>query len=217
MARKPFPIRSLQELFQAVPKIFEAVNADPALALRFVANPLFLAEELGYELTDEMKQFAGRRVRFSSAKTYERLVHLEKQVWKLAGEPFDLDSSETLAHVLFTKMELPVQPQKALRERKKNKVPAPALDVSTAAPQQLTPMELTRALPARVIGNELVADPLEHLRDVHPIMPLVLEYRQLEASVPRLAPRQLYDRISQGDVQIPITNIKLRLKKIPNL
>ena len=88
MARKPFPIRSLQELFQAVPKIFEAVNADPALALRFVANPLFLAEELGYELTDEMKQFAGRRVRFSSAKTYERLVHLEKQVWELAGEPF---------------------------------------------------------------------------------------------------------------------------------
>jgi hypothetical protein len=68
-----------------------------------------------------------------------------------------------------------------------------------------------------VIGDELVADPLEHLRDVHPIMPLVLEYRQLEASVPRLAPRQLYDRISQGDVQIPITNIKLRLKKIPNL
>jgi len=217
MARKSHTISSMAELFQAVPKIIEAANADPAVALRFVANPLFLAEDMGYTLTEEMKHFAGRRVRFSSAKTFERLVHLEKQVWELAGERFDIDSSEALTHILFTKMKLPLQPKKTPRERKKPKGQAQALVNSTEADQQLTPRELTKSLPARVIGHGLVSDPLERLRDTHPIMPLLLEYRQLEASMPRLAPRELYDRISRGDVHLPITQLKLRLKKIPKL
>jgi hypothetical protein len=217
MARKSHTISSMAELFQAVPKIIEAANADPAIALRFAANPLLLAEDMGYTLTEEMKHFAGRRVRFSSAKTFERLVRLEKQVWELAGEHFDIDSSETLAHILFTKMKLPVQPKKTSQERKKPKGQAQALVNSTEAGQQLTPRELTTTLPARVIGHELVSDPLERLRGTHPIMPLLLEYRQLEASMPRLAPREVYDRISRGDVHLPITQLKLRLKKIPKL
>jgi hypothetical protein len=46
-------------------------------------------------------------------------------------------------------------------------------------------------------------------------MPLLLEYRQLEASSARLAPRAVYDRIKRGEVDLPITSLKLRLKLPP--
>ncbi len=106
MARKSHMISSMEELFQAVPKIIDAVNADPALAVRFAANPVFLAEELGYKLTDEMRHFAALRVRFST-ETFTQLQQLEKQVWDQAGEPFDINSEEMVAQVLFTKLKLP--------------------------------------------------------------------------------------------------------------
>jgi hypothetical protein len=46
-------------------------------------------------------------------------------------------------------------------------------------------------------------------------MPPLLEYRQLEASTARLAPRTLYDRIARGDAKVPVTRLQLRLKTIP--
>ena len=67
MPRKSRNIDSMDELFEAIPQIIDAINADPALTLRFAANPLLLAEELGYKFSDEMLHFAARRMRFSAA------------------------------------------------------------------------------------------------------------------------------------------------------
>ena len=100
MARKTRTIDSMEELFEAVPEVFEAINADPALAMRFAVNSLFLAEEMGYKLSDEMKHFAARRVRFST-ETFERMVELEAQIWEHAGERFDIDSGEALSDLRF--------------------------------------------------------------------------------------------------------------------
>ena len=107
MARKPGLITNMEELREAVQRVIEMANADPSVALRFLTNPLFLAEDLGYTMTDEMKHFARRRVRFTDAKVFERLTQLEQRVWESAGEHFDLDSPEALAHILFTKLKLP--------------------------------------------------------------------------------------------------------------
>ncbi|HML24437.1 MAG TPA: hypothetical protein PKD09_22475 [Aggregatilinea sp.] len=218
MARKDRTINSMEDLMKAVPQIIDAVNADPVLALRFAANPLFLAEEMGYTLNPEMMHFAARRVRFPSAETFERLVKLEAQVWKIADERFDLDSDQDLARVLFVKLELPRPPiqtpeqtaQQPARKSRKTKMPP--------KPEPISPSELKAVLPlaapldARVIGHEPIPDPLEPLRDAHPIMPPLLEFRQLDASAARLAPRRVYDRIARGDVKLPITSLKLRFK-----
>jgi len=221
MARESHTISSMEELMEAVPQIIEAVNADPALALRFAANPLFLAEELGYTLSDEMRHFAARRVRFPT-ETFEKLQALEEQVWELAGERFDIDSEEALAHVLFTKLKLsppqvedPAQQKKPRRKRKAPKKTTRAMEPDTDAAQKPDPRKLTALLPARPVGHGPIDDPLEPLRDAHPIVPPLLEYRQLEASSARLAPRELYDRIGRGDIDLPITRLKLRLKNIP--
>lgn len=213
MASEARVISTFEELMEAVPKIIDAANADPALALRFAANPLFLAEELGYTLTDEMRHFAVRRVRFS-AEAFERLQQLEGQIWEQAGERFDIDSEEALEHVLFTKLKIPhpkmpepgevKQPKRASPEKE----PGPAGVPSSA-------VRITAPPPARVIGHAPIVDPLEPLRDAHPIMPPLLEYRQIEASTARLAPRAVYDRIARGDVKLPITRLHLRLKITP--
>jgi hypothetical protein len=214
MAPEPRTISSMEELLQAVPQIIDAANADPALALRFAANPLFLAEELGYTLTDEMRHFAVRRVRFS-AEAFERLQQLEGQVWELAGEHFDIDSEEALERVLFTKLALPRPKAPEPREVKKSKRPSQEKEHVPGEVQPPAVRVITAPLRARVIGRDPITDPLEPLHDVHPIMPPLLEYRQLEASAARLAPRAVYDRIARGDVDLPVTRLRLRLKTLP--
>jgi hypothetical protein len=213
MAPEPRTISSMEELLQAVPEIIDAANADPALALRFAANPLFLAEELGYTLTDEMRHFAVRRVRFS-AEAFERLQQLEGQVWEQAGEHFDIDSEEALEHVLFTKLKLQRPPMPEPGEVKRPKRASPE---KGPEPGEVQPPagRITAPPPARVIGHAPIVDPLESLRDAHPIMAPLLEYRQIEASTARLAPRAVYDRIARGDVELPVTRLQLRLKIVP--
>jgi hypothetical protein len=224
MARKSHTISSREELLQVVPQIIEEINADPALTLRFAANPLLLAEELGYTLTDEVKHFAARRVRFPT-ETFERLEQLEQQIWEQADERFDIDSEEALAHILFTKLGLPssldqatsppAQPKKRSQKTKKSKQPSQEQHDFTPPDQQAALPIATAPLRPRVIGHAPIDDPLEALRDVHPIMTPLLEYRQLEASSARFAPRALYERIRRGEVELPITQLKLRLKNIP--
>lgn len=215
MARKSRQISSMEELMQAVPEIIAATDQDPSQALRFAANPLLLAEELGYTLNEEMMHFASRRVRFNKRETYERLVELEKQVWEHAGERFDLDSGRELAHILFNRLKLSPpgrQDKEQKKTRHKQGRPASEPDESEVSPDL---EELAAPLSARPIGHEPKPDRLESLRNAHPIMTPLLEYRQIEASCARLAPRAVYDRIKRGDVDLPITSLRLRLKINP--
>jgi len=215
MPRKTRTINSMDELFEVIPQIFDTINDDPSLTLLFAANPLLLAEELGYKLSDEILHFAARRMRFS-AETFERMVALEGQIWEHAGERFEIDSDEALSDVLFKRLKLPsAKPKRSTRRTKKAKTEQ--VDPSTATTQvAATPMRAA-PLPARVTGHEAIADPLESLRDKHAIMEPLLEYRQLEASSARLAPRQVYDRIKEGEVDLPmITKLKFRFKGFKN-
>ena len=216
MPRKTRNIDSMEELFEVIPEIFETINADPALTMQFAANPLYLAEELGYKLSDEVRHFAARRMRFS-AETFERMVDLEGQIWEHAGERFEIDSDEALSDVLFQRLKL--SPAKRKRSPRKTKKAAQPDQVdASAATTQVTPTYARAApLPARVIGHGPIDDPLESLRDKHPIMEPLLEYRQLEASSARLAPRPVYERIKEGEVDLPmITKLKFRFKGFKN-
>ena len=198
--RRSQKIDSIEALQKVVPLIVKAVNDDEAFGLRAAANPLLAAEEMGYQIAPEIRQTAERRVRFSQEDT-DRLAELEEQVHKLAGEPFDLDSPKELDRILFEKLKLP-----------RPKPPSEPPDT----PQQQTPPVTSRksaSAPPQPGGLSQAPDPLEELRDAHPIMPPLLEYRRIERSAPRLAPRELYERIRRGEVKMPITRIKARLKR----
>lgn len=213
MARKTRTIDSMEELFEAVPEVFEAINADPALAMRFAVNPLFLAEELGYKLSDEMKHFAARRVRFST-ETFERMVELEAQIWEHAGERFDIDSGEAVSDLLFKRLKLPTsKPKRPSRKAKKEQEEG---DESAPAAEMTPVIELAAPLPIRMMSSDPATDPLEYLRDEHPIMEPLLEYRQLEASSARLAPRPVYERIKERKADLPVGKLKFEFKGFKN-
>jgi hypothetical protein len=188
------PIESIRELRRLVPSLIERINADQALALRAAANPLLAIEELGVRLAPSVRTEAERRVRFSKAAR-ERLLALEKEVFKHAGHVFELDDPQALERVLFSEMKLP-----------RSTAQAQAKAVAPNAPK-------ARA-PSVAFAREFV-DPYDVLAGSHPIMAPLLEYRRLEASQPKLAPRDLYERIHRGEVRAPVVRLRARLKNEP--
>lgn len=79
-------------------------------------------------------------------KHHKTLALLEKKIWKLSGEEFNVNSSQQLGVVLFEKLQL------SLKRHKKTSTGA----LSTKESE------------------------LEKMKDLHPIIPLVLEYRELQ-------------------------------------
>ncbi len=81
-----------------------------------------------------------------SIENHKILAELEKKIWKLAGEDFNINSPKQMGEVLFVKMGLTVKNQKKTAGGK----------VSTKESE------------------------LEKMRDLHPIIALILEYRELQ-------------------------------------
>jgi DNA polymerase-1 len=179
-------IESWEQLQGEVEPILDRLNADPELAIAAAVNPLYALEELGYELDPQASPQIEDRLRFDP-RTVIRLQRLRATIFEYAGREFDLRSSDELRQLLFEELSLPV--------------PEPPPDTSPLPPQ---------------IGgqprSEPVLDPLEVLSDAHPIMESLLEYRRLEASRPRLAPRHLYEEVRQGKRRLPIRDIRARLQ-----
>lgn len=190
MARQT-PIAALEDLQRLVPSIVKAVNADEALMKRALVNPLLALEEMGYHLSDELRPQVERRVRFK-LEVAQKLETLAAQVFKQADVSFDIDSPAALEKVLFEKLKLP-RAEAVVGKR-----------AAAAASSGLPPFKRPPA-----------ADPLEHLRGKHAVMSTLLEYRQLEASEPRLAPRELYERVRRGELKLPVIRARARLQRGP--
>lgn len=187
-----------EKLQDRISSILDQLNANQDLALAAAANPLFALEELGYEIDPQARSEIEDRLRFDPP-TVIRLRALREEIFEHAGHPFDLNSAEELKRVLFEELDLSVS------GRQQNQ--------SQQQPEELPD---TSPLPPQLSWTEKVEDPLEVLRDAHLIMEPLLEYRRLEASKPRLAPRPLYEEVRQGKRRLPIHNIRGRLKSQPN-
>lgn len=200
-------LTSLEALQRRVPSIVKRVNADPALALRAAANPLLALDEMGYTLPPELEHEVALRVRFN-AEQISRLQALTSEIHKLAGESFDIDSPAALGHVLFTRLKLPPLPSPAQRVVIAKGAVAPPSHPRITALDPLDP-------PYKVPGGIAPPDPLEALEGKHPVIAPLLEYRAIQASVPPLASRELYDRIARGDVEGPTIRVRAKLKRGP--
>ena len=186
------PITSLDELRRRVPSIVEKVNADGTLMRGALVNPLLTLDMLGYRLTEEVRRQAERRVRFK-AEVADRLDALSAEIVRVAGVAFDIDAPQELWELLFRKLKLQWPAQ------------CPPGREPSASELQLVPVLFPRVP---------IADPLEPLRAQHPVIPLLLDYRQLEVSEPRLASRELFERVRSGDLKLPLTRARARLQRL---
>jgi hypothetical protein len=201
-------LSTLAELQRRVPSIVKRVNADPSLALRAGANPLLALAEMGYKLTPELEREVALRIRFNKEQI-SRLDALSANIHKLAGTEFDIDSPDELSRVLFEKLKLPTLPPPAQRVVIAQKAVAPRL--ASRPVEALHPLDP----PYRVPGGVAHADVLEVLKGAHPVIEPLLEYRAIQASVPPLASKELYDRVARGDVKGPKLRLRASLKRGP--
>lgn len=203
MREQPHEITSLRELQRRVPSFVQALNANERLIAGAAANPLFALEELGFTIAPALLPTVVRRIRFSQA-VFERLETLAEQVQQQAQQRFDLDAPAELARVLFEALKLPRDATNLVEQ------------AATAAPEYSFSDALTSPLPYhldKAAANR--PDPLEKLRGQHPVIEPLLAYRALEATTPRLASREDYQRIRVGAVKLPITHFRAVLKRIP--
>jgi len=196
------PIRSVDDVRQQLATILRRVNGDPRLALRAAANPLLALEELGYEIAPGVRPELERRTRHS-AQVAQRLEGLQRQVYELAGEQFDLESPAELTRVLFERLELPRLPMR-------QQLVLPRDGATTPAGGEA---EDATALPRHAIGRPKHPDPLEPLRRAHPVMEPLLEYRAIEASQPPLASRASYERLKRDDAPVPSLRVRFRFRR----
>jgi DNA polymerase I-like protein with 3'-5' exonuclease and polymerase domains len=176
--------------------------ADEKLTMRAAVNPVFAMEEIGYEFSDELRASIERRARFRPG-VYKRMETLVGDIQKIANRPINPDSAADLDRLLFDEYKL-VRPRTTLREQ-----------LAPAYHSLLATSYATEPLPPQVGQAPAVKDPLEELRDAHPIMKPLLEYRHLDASAPRCATRELYEQVRSGSIKLPITKLTVVIQPHP--
>ena len=195
--KKSQPIDSMAKLQRRLPVILKALNDDPALLVAASANPLLAIEEIGYRITGDFREELELRLRFSE-ETRRRLGKLKKDLSSAAGRDLPLHDPDKLHRVLFSEMGIAEPDADACRQALKHAALEPSDHRLTSAPR-----------PA-VFGHD-AADPLAVLEGAHPVIGPLLEYRALEASEPRFAPESLYRKIRRGEVELPVSRLRLRM------
>jgi DNA polymerase I-like protein with 3'-5' exonuclease and polymerase domains len=182
---EPVRITSMKALQERLSEILEELSVDHNHLLAAGANPILALEDLGYSLSRRVLEDLEDRSRFSREETTTRR-ELRRRIFDLAGTTFHVSDESELDRVLFDvlKIERPRQSRQMIQQ--------PRFERGEEPEEQPSP------------------DPLERLRDVHPVIEPLLEYRRLDATRPQFAPRSRYEEIKSGKRQLPITSIRIR-------
>lgn len=189
-------INSWEQLQQQIVSILEQINANSSLSVAAAANPIHALEEIGYEINPIARPEIEDRLRFEP-RTAVQLRQLRAVIFEQAGHSFDLNAPAELQRVLFDELKIPVPGHNSYQQGQKCSRPD------------------TNPLPPQLSWVPKVEDPLEVLRGTHQVIEPLLEYRRLEASAPRLAPRNLYNEVRQGKRQLFLESIRAQLKTQP--
>jgi len=173
---------------RVIARIVERINADPALARAALANPLFAAEEVGYDIDPAVRKEFEDRVRFTGEQVTE-LHRLRARIRDLAGRDVDPDDTADVHALLFQHLGLPRRTE----------------TVEFGGPASL------ERLP-QMGWAEKTHDPLEALRGRHELIDVLLEYRAVEASEPRLASREVFDAVRDGRLGNLVSSATIRLR-----
>lgn len=189
-------VSSWADLQRDVQSIVEQINADPALAVAAAANALLALEELGYEIDPAARPEIEDRLRFRPDDA-KRVTRLRSELFRTAGGPFDPSSDADVRRVLA---DVGVKVGRLPDTTR----PRPTLQIRPPRPK-------SRAVVRQYAEPQPEPeweDPLERLRDRHPIVAPLIEYRRLEAAEPRLATPDVYRAVRDGRRPVPIRRLR---------
>lgn len=213
-------ISTYEELQSRLEEIADAVTNDFRLAVAAASNPLFALRELGYELEPRVAAIVEERARHRRGRR-EKLREARKQVEAAAGQRVDLDSTVALDRLLNGELGLGV-PAEALKP-----LPFRWSRLRGASPPDLTYGQGAEAQHDLVVVRrersgerseqpegeqhlDAERDPLAAYSDAHPVVAPLLTYRALQAVAPPLADEALYSRVRSGDIDPPLTSLRVR-------
>lgn len=186
-------ILEIGQLQERAARLIEELNADRGMALAAAANPVLALEELGFDLSPQVRAEVEERSRFKPP-TIARRRKLQRAIFKAAGKSFAIDSPEALRRVLFEDLGL----------------------TPPSGSDSIPDTGLPHCAPAPAGTGQASADaedPLESLIDAHPVIAPLLEYRRIEARSPRFASPERYEELRRGRISVPLSNFRARLSK----
>jgi hypothetical protein len=176
-------ITSWADLRARAPDILARVNANARLGRAAAANPVLAIERLDYTIDPEIRPALADQLRLGPGAA-GRLADLRREVAGLAGRTVDPDDTEDVRRLLGELGIVAV-------------APAPVLD--------------TR--PPRWRPGGPGPDPLRRLRDQHPALAPLLDYRRISATRPRFAPERTFVALLNGERTPPVTAVVARLRR----
>lgn len=197
--QKKNEITSLRDLQVLMPRLLKETAGNDRLLLAAAANPILVLTQLGYQVSPEAAREIEIRARFGAEQgaAYEEL---EAKLHKIAGEAFDPTAPDAAARVL----ENALAPSDTVGSKKKE------ASLNKTARRQI--LEAARQRPSGPLGYTPQQDPLEPFAELHPAIPLLIRWRQMEQRSPRFAAPEIARRILEGEITLPITHIEFSLQ-----
>jgi hypothetical protein len=199
MAKKK--LTQLKQLQKEVPDLIKKYGDDTALARAAMINPILALENIGYELSDELKHELDYHIRFGSEKK-KRLLKLEKDIFKDVGKSFDL------------------QDEKQIR---KNIHPLISLKENAVLTKSTAKISLSGkkgvSLVKSISSQKTTISPYAGFKKSHKVIPKLIEYQDFELNAPKLGSKKLFNQALKdkkiGGIKINAVRFRLseRLKE----
>lgn len=208
-----------ETLQKDIAAVAERLNADPLLSKAALLNPLLALNELGYELNLQTRLTLEDRARFPK-KVIAKRMKLREAMFHEVDRAFDPGDAAEVGELLFERLglgrDLPARPDPSplVARPRRAADPEPLKSGQKMPAQKAARTKNNRTMkkvkgrraaddkaPARKLGlldREAPEDPLEILKNAHPVMSPLLEYRQLDASTPGFASAELYTAVREG-------------------
>jgi hypothetical protein len=200
----PETIQSLKELQVRMPAIIQQFGNDNKFTQIALANPIAALERAGFHFTENAKEEIENYVRFGRTGL-DKLQVLRGDIFKYFGGQVNLNNTEALTDAILRVV--PPSEEKTPGKSKQDKTAY----TSSARLQRNELIKILNTEPKP--GDKEWHDALQTYSTLHPIFPLVIEYRKMQAENPAFArPEQL--RVIEEKLQkLPLKNVVFTLQR----
>lgn len=198
MAKQEKKIATLKELQKLVPRLLKEHGKNQKLMKAALSNPILALEEIGYILSPKVKQEIEERARFNASQQKKR-AEISEKINKISGKKVNLASKTSVVNALKDAL-----PEKTVSIGKKT-VETSAIFKAAQSNRDVS-----------IFQNKQKKDPLSEFKSAHKMVPLLLEYREIEASVPQFGANKTFNSLLKGKEKksgIAISNVRFRMQE----
>ncbi|MBE15109.1 MAG: hypothetical protein CL867_02585 [Cytophagaceae bacterium] len=195
-----------------MPRLLEEHKDNTQLLRAAMANPILALNHIGIELTPALEVEVERRVRFD-AKTRKKISDIENDLEKATGKkvsPFDTPKVQTFLKAVLSKTKT-----KSTKKSIEDVVKALAHKPDSQKILKVAFGNAEASSYSQKEEKETSKDPLTRYRKEHEVIPILLKYRALEANFPKLASKEVFNKIlkkKKPDTGVGFSKVRFHLQ-----